>query len=233
MSDELIKKVDALAQMPSEELQCQLPIILEEIRDFGAGRLLKAHPHALAIIINALLAAGAAEVLTVTPAAADALMDGLWHGVEARAADIPALIAALNKVDREIQVNIVASYSPLAGLWPNPGGWMPNAQVVVNTNWAEKNPTEYQAVVKAYNEAAAWAHNNPREAAELLAPTLKMSVEDTMKQLKTEVRYDVSGYNIERQLLRYAAFMHEVGLIKRKPSKLSNFAMPELVRAGH
>lgn len=121
----------------------------------------------------------------------------------------------------------------LAGLWPNPGGWMPNAQVVVNVDWAEKNPAEYQAVVKAYNEAAAWAHSNTRAAAELLAPTLKMSIEDTMKQLKTEVRYDVSEYNIEEQLLRYADFMYEVGLIKKKPSKLSDFAMPELVKAGH
>ena len=121
----------------------------------------------------------------------------------------------------------------LATLWPNPDGWMPNAQVVVNINWAKKNPSVYQAVVKAYNEAAAWAHNNTRAAAELLAPTLKMSVEDTMKQLKTEVRYDVSGYNIERQLLRYAGFMHEVGIIKRMPTKLSDFAMPELVKAGN
>jgi hypothetical protein len=27
--------------------------------------------------------------------------------------------------------------------------------------------------------------------------------------------------------------MHEVGLIKRVPKKLSDFAMPELVEAGH
>lgn len=121
----------------------------------------------------------------------------------------------------------------LAALWPNPGGWMPNAQVVVNTKWASSNPNIYQAVVKAYNEAAAWATQNPREAAEILAPTLKMSVEDTMKQLKTEARYDVSEYNIEEQLLRYSAFMYEVGLIKRMPKKLSDFAMPELVKAGH
>jgi ABC-type nitrate/sulfonate/bicarbonate transport system substrate-binding protein len=121
----------------------------------------------------------------------------------------------------------------LAGLWPNPGGWMPNAQVVVNTKWASSNPKVYQAVVKAYNEAAAWATQNPREAAEILAPTLKMSVEDTMKQLKTEARYDVSEYNIEEQLLRYSAFMYEVGLIKRMPKKLSDFAMPELVKAGY
>ena len=121
----------------------------------------------------------------------------------------------------------------LATLWPNPDGWMPNAQVVVNTNWAKKNPDAYQAVVKAYNEAAAWASNNPRAAAKILAPTLKMSVEDTMKQLKTEALFDVSGYNIEKQLLRYSAFMHEVGLIKRMPTKLSDFAMPELVKAGH
>jgi len=66
-----------------------------------------------------------------------------------------------------------------------------------------------------------------------LAPTLKMSVEDTMKQLRTEARFDVSEYNIEEQLLRYAAFMYEVGLIKRMPKKLSDFAMPELVKAGH
>ncbi len=121
----------------------------------------------------------------------------------------------------------------IAGLWPNPGGWMPNAQVVVNTKWAADNPKLYQAVVKAYNEAAAWTTANPREAAKILAPTLKMSVEDTMKQLKTEVKYDVSEYNIEDQLLRYAGFMHEVGLIKRMPKKLSDFAMPELVKAGH
>ncbi len=121
----------------------------------------------------------------------------------------------------------------LAALWPNPGGWMPNAQVVVNTKWAEDNPEAYQAVVKAYNEAAAWATKNPKEAAEILAPTLKMSVPDVMKQLKTEALYDVSQYNIEKQLLRYAGFMHEVGLIKRKPAKLSDFAMPELVKAGN
>jgi len=121
----------------------------------------------------------------------------------------------------------------LAGLWPNPGGWMPNAMVVVNIKFAKENPVAYQAVVKAYNEAAAWAHNNPKAAAEIFAPTLKMSVEDTMKQLKTEVRYDVSEYNIEQQLLRYAAFMKEAGLIKRMPTKLSDFAMPELVKAGH
>jgi len=121
----------------------------------------------------------------------------------------------------------------LAALWPNPGGWMPNAQVVVNTKWASENPAVYQAVVKAYNEAAAWATKNPRAAAEILAPSLKMSVPDVMKQLKTEARYDVSEYNIEEQLLRYSAFMYEVGLIKRMPKKLSDFAMPELVKAGY
>lgn len=121
----------------------------------------------------------------------------------------------------------------IAGLWPNPGGWMPNAQVVVNTKWAEANPQVYQAVVKAYNEAAAWAAKDSKAAAEILAPTLKMSVEDTLKQFQTEVRYDVSQYNIEQQLLRYSEFMHEIGLIKRVPKKLSDFAMPELVKAGH
>ena len=44
---------------------------------------------------------------------------------------------------------------------------------------------------------------------------------------------DRKEYNIEKQLLRYSAFMHEVGLIKRMPKKLSDFAMPELVKAGH
>lgn len=110
---------------------------------------------------------------------------------------------------------------------------MPNAQVVVNTKWAKDNPETYQAVVKAYNEAAAWAAADPKAAAEIIAPTLKMSVEDTMKQLATEARYDVSDYNIEEQLLKYSAFMHEVGLIKKMPKALSDFAMPELVKAGH
>ena len=87
--------------------------------------------------------------------------------------------------------------------------------------------------MKAYNEAAAWATKNPQAAAEILAPSLKMSVPDVIKQLKTEARYDVSEYNIEEQLLRYSGFMYEVGLIKNMPKKLSDFAMPELVKAGH
>ncbi|RMF91934.1 MAG: ABC transporter substrate-binding protein [Nitrospinota bacterium] len=118
----------------------------------------------------------------------------------------------------------------IAALWPHPGGWMPNSQVVVNTKWAEENPEAYQAVVKAFNEAAAWAVSHPREAAEILAPTLKMSVEETLEQLKTEVQYDVSSYDIEKDLLEYANFMYEIGLIKRKPTRLSDFAFPELVQ---
>ena len=117
----------------------------------------------------------------------------------------------------------------LANLWPTPGGFMPNAQVVVNTNWAAKHPEAYQAVVKAFNEAAAWTVAHPQEAAKILAPTLKMSVEDTLAQMRTEVRYDVSNVDVEKELLNYAAFMHEVGLIKRLPTKFSDFAMPELV----
>jgi hypothetical protein len=115
MSEEIIREIDALATLPADELRRTLPSTLEKIRAFGAGRLLKVHPDALATIITALLAAGAAEVLTATPAAADALMDALWNGVEARAPDIPDLSSALKKVDREIQVNIEASDSPLAG----------------------------------------------------------------------------------------------------------------------
>ena len=115
MSEEVIRKVDALAYLPADELQRTLPATIEEIRTFGAGRLLKTRPDALATIIIALLATGAAKVLTTTPAAADALMDALWNGVEARAADLPDLTAALKKVDREIQVNIEASDSPLTG----------------------------------------------------------------------------------------------------------------------
>jgi len=115
MSEEVIGKIHALDHLPVDELNRALPAAIEELRAFGAGRLLKTHPHALAVIITALLAAGAAEVFTNNPAVADALMDALWDGVEARAGDIPDLTAALNKVDREIQVNIEASDSPLAG----------------------------------------------------------------------------------------------------------------------
>ncbi len=121
----------------------------------------------------------------------------------------------------------------LANLWPTEGGFMPNAHVVVNTNWAKKHPDAYQAVVKAFNEAADWTVKNPRAAAQILAPTLKMSVEDTLAQMKTEVRYDVSNVNVEKELLKYSAFMHEVGLIKRLPTTFSDFAMPELVSKGY
>ncbi len=121
----------------------------------------------------------------------------------------------------------------LANLWPTEGGFMPNAQVVVNTDWAAKHPDAYQAVVKAFNEAADWTVKNPKAAAEILAPTLKMSVPDTLAQMETEVRYDVSNVDVEKELLNYAAFMHEVGLIERNPTKFSDFATPELVKKGY
>lgn len=118
----------------------------------------------------------------------------------------------------------------LATLWPNPEGWMPNAHVIINTQWAKENPEAYQAVVKAFNEAAAWTTSYPQEAAVLLAPTLNMSVEETLEQLKTEVQYDVSQYDIQKNLLDYAAFMYEIGLLSKKPEHLSDFAFPELVQ---
>jgi NitT/TauT family transport system substrate-binding protein len=117
----------------------------------------------------------------------------------------------------------------LANLWPTEGGFMPNAVVVVNTDWAEEHPDTYQAVVKAFNEGAAWSVANPREAAEILAPTLKMSVEDTLAQMESEVRYDVSGVDVEEELLAYADFMHQIGLIERSPETLADIATAELV----
>jgi len=115
MSDELIRKIDTLPQMPAEELRRTLPGILEEMRAGGAGRLLEVRPDALCTMIRALLLAESAEVFTTTPTAADAFMQILWDGVEARAADAPDLQAALKKADRELHVNIEASDSPLAG----------------------------------------------------------------------------------------------------------------------
>lgn len=121
----------------------------------------------------------------------------------------------------------------LANLWPTEGGFMPNAQVVVNTDWAEKHPDAYQAVVKAFNEAADWTVKNPKAAAEILAPTLKMSVDETLEQMETEVRYDVSNVNVAKELLDYAAFMHEIGLVDRNPTKFSDFATADLVSKGY
>ncbi len=121
----------------------------------------------------------------------------------------------------------------LANLWPTEGGFMPNAHVVVNTTWAKAHPEVYQAVVKAFNEAADWTVKNPAEAAAILAPTLKISPAETLEQMKIEVRYDVSNVNVEKELLDYAAFMHEIGLIPKKPARLADFAMPELAAKGH
>ncbi|MFQ5839689.1 MAG: ABC transporter substrate-binding protein [Candidatus Methylomirabilales bacterium] len=118
----------------------------------------------------------------------------------------------------------------LANLWPTEGGFMPNAQVVVNTDWAKAHPEAYQAVVRAFNEGAAWAVAHPEEAAEILAPTLKMSVGDTLEQMRTEVRYDVSNVDVEKELLAYSAFMHKIGLIKRMPKDVSDFATSEFVQ---
>jgi hypothetical protein len=115
MSDEVIRKVDALAEMSAEELQETLPGTLEDVRIFGAGRLLKSRPDALATIIRALLAGKCAGMFTITPAAAETFMRILWDGIESRSVEAPDLQDALKKTDRDVHVNIEASDSPLAG----------------------------------------------------------------------------------------------------------------------
>ncbi len=120
----------------------------------------------------------------------------------------------------------------VAILWPTKDGWMPNAVVVVTEEWAAKNPDAFAAVVMGITEAGVWTMTQPKEAAQLLAPDLKLTPEETLDIMMRENIYTMGGVDLEASLVEYIKFMRDVGLVKRVPRGIEEFAFPAVAKYG-
>jgi hypothetical protein len=109
------EKVEEMLRMPAEELKYILPLTLDEIRRYGTVKTLGEIPDLLSKIIGKLVEVDAAKFLSEAPEISDKFMDLLWEGVGSLSVKFEELRSALDRTNREINVNIEASDSPLRG----------------------------------------------------------------------------------------------------------------------
>jgi hypothetical protein len=113
MSSEAMKKfLENLLPLPASELKDHFPRVLEEIRNYGIGKLLEEVPGFMADLLNKMKQADPARLLSETPGAADRLADILWECVASRAIQSKTMKSALEGMDREFRGNIESSDSP-------------------------------------------------------------------------------------------------------------------------
>lgn len=99
---------------------------------------------------------------------------------------------------------------------------------VATEQFHEESPVAYNAFIGAFNEAIAFINNNPREAAEILAPRYNISVEDTFGYLTfAGTNYCSTPYGI----MGFAEFMYQQGFIDKMPGSLEEIAFENVQSA--
>ncbi len=109
------KFIDNLPALPADVLKDMLPGFLNEIREYGIGKILQEYPDFLGKLLSVIRKADAAALFSRLPESAERLMNLLWEGVASRAARNREMKSLLEKAERPMQVNIEASDSPFRG----------------------------------------------------------------------------------------------------------------------
>ncbi len=116
------KSLEEVLQMPASAIKDKLPSALDEIRQYGIGKLLEEYPDFMAQLLNQLKKNGASRFFTEVTGVADQLLDLLWEGVALRAEQLPDMKAVLGRAERMMRVNIEASDSPFKSHFVVKGG---------------------------------------------------------------------------------------------------------------
>jgi len=111
-TDTMKKSAEDLLRMDPERFRDRLPFTLEEIQQFGIGKILGEYPDFLANLLKRLKEMDAAKLLSKVAGVSDRLTDLLWEGVAFRAPQSKGMTAVLQKAERDLHVNIEASDSP-------------------------------------------------------------------------------------------------------------------------
>jgi NitT/TauT family transport system substrate-binding protein len=149
------------------------------------------------------------------PDAYNALMSGT---VSAHMATPPFAVDEIENGKGKVR-RIASSYDVL-------GGKGTLVFLITSERWRTAHPKAYEAVRAAFEEAEAWVRAHPREAAEtyLRIEKPRQPVEEVLKQVTMpEVVYGTDPV----ALGKYAAFMHEIGTVKRAYG-WQDLSMPEL-----
>jgi hypothetical protein len=116
MNQEAMKKfIDNLLALPAEDLKTILPGALNEIQEYGIGKVLQGYPDFLGRLLAAIRKSDAATLFNRFPQSAERLMNLLWEGIAFRVERLEEMKSLLEKAERPIQVNIEASDSPFQG----------------------------------------------------------------------------------------------------------------------
>ena len=116
MNQEAMKKfIDNLPALSTEGLKTALAGALNEIREYGIGKVLQEYPDFLGRLLARIRNADAAALFRQLPESAAQLMNLLWEGVAFRAAGNRDMKSLLEKAERPMHVNIEASDSPFRG----------------------------------------------------------------------------------------------------------------------
>jgi hypothetical protein len=116
MNQEAMKKfIKNLSMLSGEGLETALGGALNEIQEYGMGKVLQEYPDFLGRLLAAIRKSDAAVLFKRLPQSAEQLMNLLWEGVASRAEGNKEMRSLLEKAERPMQVNIEASDSPFRG----------------------------------------------------------------------------------------------------------------------
>jgi NitT/TauT family transport system substrate-binding protein len=108
------------------------------------------------------------------------------------------------------------------------GGSTTFTMLSTTRKFRDENPQVYEAVLRALEEANARIAADPREAATILlasTPESGFSVDETVAMLTDPaVKFTTTPENVGK----YAAFMHDIGSIRQRPSSWKDVFFPEI-----
>ena len=98
MNQEAMKKfIENLPALPAEGMKTALPGALNEIREYGIGKVLQESPDFLGKLLAAIRKADAAALFSRFPQSAERLMNLLWEGVAFRVERLEEMKSLLEK----------------------------------------------------------------------------------------------------------------------------------------
>ena len=116
MNQSTMKKfIENLSTLSAEDLKNILPGALNEIREYGIGKVLQENADFLGRLLAAIRKSDAAVLFNHLPQSTEQLMNLLWEGIASRAEHVREMKSLLEKAERPMQVNIEASDSPFRG----------------------------------------------------------------------------------------------------------------------
>jgi putative sterol carrier protein len=130
-AEELKKDVDKAFKMSDNELKTVLPSLIERVKKFGVGNLMKTMPDLVPRLMNILRSINVGIFVTEAPEASAAFMDVLWEGASVFAKKDAEIKGKVTNAGN-IKVNFEATDSPLKGNIKISGGKISGGSAILS-----------------------------------------------------------------------------------------------------